>query len=82
MEAAIKCKPDNEHIPAITRHYPNVGLVLGQHRLWWPNVKPTLGQRFLGYFNAIKKLNKSRFYPQITCKTNAVSAGLDMMTDE
>ena len=32
------------HIPANTRRWPNVGLMLGQRRRRWANISPTLGQ--------------------------------------
>ena len=35
---------DYVHIPANTKRWPYVGLMLGQRRRRWANIKPTLGQ--------------------------------------
>ena len=35
------------NIPANMRHWPNVGLLLGQRRRRWANSNPTLGQRLM-----------------------------------
>ena len=35
------------HFPANTIHSANVGLMLGQRRRRWPNIKPTLAERIV-----------------------------------
>ena len=34
-------------VPANTRRSPNVVLMSGQRRRWWPNIKTTLGERLV-----------------------------------
>ena len=44
------CFPANKRrwpIPANTRRWPKVGLTLAHGLQRWPNVSPTLGQRFV-----------------------------------
>ena len=47
--SAMQSQPNTlaHHIPANTRHWTNVCLMLGQRRRRWANIKPTLVQRLV-----------------------------------
>ena len=49
------------NIPANTRRWPNVGLMLAQRRRRWANVSPTLGQQLVFAGIISKLLSKPNF---------------------
>ena len=52
-------KGNNYHVPVNKRRWTNAGLMLGQRRRRWPNIKPTLVDVFclLGWHNLCDPLN-------------------------
>ena len=80
---------DRYGFSAVKRRWNNVGLMLGQRRRWWTNIKPTLGKHLLFKWRSLWPLKNTLFDIKDTTTSNKYNTAsghpkkeLSMVDDE